>query len=141
MTAPWRWTASTSAGSTTSSAATRPKPASSSALSPTREKSWKKYCDIHLQMKIQITSPCQARSSHFLEISISTVKHISVECRYGDEIHRNPSKAKQKRIQYKSSRENVSDRGNAKLRNCKEFPKWRKKNPVSARAIHDMYCN
>ena len=77
----------------------------------------------------------------FRKISISTVKHISVECLYGDEIHRNPSKAKQKRIQYKSSRENVSDRGNAKVKNCKEFPKWRKKNPTSASAIQDMYCN
>ena len=28
-----------------------------------------------------------------------------------------------------------------KWENCKEFPKWRKKNPTSASAIHDMYCN
>ena len=27
------------------------------------------------------------------------------------------------------------------MKNCKEFPKWRKKNPTSASAIHDMYCN
>ena len=28
-----------------------------------------------------------------------------------------------------------------KWEHFKEFPKWRKKNPTSASAIQDMYCN